>query len=70
MITMAVASWADFKAILAAKLLTVQISDFADRYELYAPEANSLIWFYLLPKDGGDDQVDFERILNQVQICL
>lgn len=58
--TMTVNTWADYKTLIANKVLSIQYSEFPDRYDLYAPEAQAFLWAYSIAKNGGADQTDFE----------
>lgn len=53
-------SWSDFKTIIAAKQLSIQFSEVENYYDVFAPEAASLIWAITLLK-GTDDAIDFEN---------
>jgi hypothetical protein len=57
--TMEVATWTDYKALLASKTLTIQYSESPTWYELYAPEATAFMWHISLEK-GTADATDFE----------
>jgi hypothetical protein len=53
-------SWSKYKMLIASKKLCLQYADSGDTYVLYAPENGELLWHISIPKDGGDDQLDFE----------
>jgi hypothetical protein len=57
---MDIALWSDFKSLIASKALMIQYSDLGDKYDIYAPEAQTFLWHTFLSKDGGTDVTDFE----------
>lgn len=57
--SMLVDTWSDYKSLLSSKTLTIQYSESATDYSLYAPEANSFLWSIILNK-GTADATDFE----------
>jgi hypothetical protein len=57
--TMEVADWTTYKSLLSSKTLTIQYSEFADYYDLFAPEAQSFLWHFSVRK-GTTEGTDFE----------
>jgi len=57
---MDIALWSDFKSLVTSKALMIQYSDLGDKYDIYAPEAQTFLWHTFLSKDGGTDVTDFE----------
>jgi len=58
---MNVATWAEFKSLVASKVMIPQYSESSTKYHLVAPESGILLWSYVLLKDGGSDVTDFEN---------
>ena len=56
---MEINSWADYKTLVANKVLKIQFTEFVDRYDLYSPEGQAFIWRISIAK-GTSDSTDFE----------
>jgi hypothetical protein len=57
--SMEIASWSDFKSLVASKKLLMQYSVGANSYDIFAPEANVLLW-HVTVVSGTADYEDFE----------
>jgi hypothetical protein len=60
MITMNVATWSDFKTLVAAKKILMQYTDDGGKYHVFAIEHPGIAWAIRLLKDGSADVEDFE----------
>lgn len=55
--------WSAFKATcITRKELNCQFTELEDRYDLYGPDKNSLVWHTTILKDGGADAIEFEAV--------
>jgi hypothetical protein len=59
--TMEVSTWNGMTTLINSKQLSVQYSDLGDRYDIYAPESDALLWHIVLLQDGGPDVTDFQN---------
>jgi hypothetical protein len=57
---MNVATWSDYKTLVADKSLLLQYSETSTTYDIYAPEAQTFLWNICLLK-GTSDATDFEN---------
>lgn len=57
---MNISSWVAFKNLVASKQLLMQYSEDDTYYCIYAPEAGTFLWSFILTKDNGEDVIDFE----------
>jgi len=57
---MEASSWSNFKSVVNTRSLAIQYLEMTDRYEIFAPEVQTLIWHISILKDGGVDVTDFE----------
>lgn len=65
---MNIASWSDFKTIVAAKKLSMQYTETDTRFAIFAPEAAIFLWQTTLLKnteDGDDFEDNFKAGANQ-----
>lgn len=60
MIIMPASTWSEFKTLVASKSLSIQYLEYINRYELFADEANTYSWQYIIPIEDTQDISDFE----------
>lgn len=61
MISMPVATWSEYKALVSSKKLLIQYSQLESKYLLVAIEGQALAWTISLLQDEGEDVSDFEN---------
>jgi len=60
MLNIEVATWLEFTTLASSRHINMQYVELADRYEIYLPEEEEILFHICLLKDAGPDVTDFE----------